>query len=119
MSKCNYVYVIRFGDIDHKVGFSVSPTRRIAEVKGQSVVRVWRRPNGDAQALEGIAHRLLREWRIPLPSEKERFSVSADVACEAIEIAARNVAVNANRGNDGVSAVPGCVIDDLREALRG
>lgn len=89
MSRCNYVYVIRFGDIDHKVGFSVSPTRRIAEVKGQSVVRVWRRPNGDAQALEAIAHRLLREWRIPLPSEKERFSVSADVACEAIEIAAR------------------------------
>jgi hypothetical protein len=35
-----------------------------------------------------------------------------------VEIAARNVAVNANRGNDGVSAVPGCVIDDLREALR-
>lgn len=35
-----------------------------------------------------------------------------------VEIYARNVAVNANRGNDGVSAVPGCVINDLRGALK-
>ena len=42
-----------------------------------------------------------------------------EVALRELALAAREVAVNSNRGNDGVSAVPGPLITDLRDALKG
>ena len=88
----NYVYVIRYGDLDHKVGFSVRPTQRLGHLRDTSplaltLVRTWHRPHGDAETVERVAHRLLATWRLDILGQMERFEVNARVACRAVETA--------------------------------
>lgn len=88
MSEGNYVYVISFSDLDHKIGFSNNPWRRIAELPGAiRVVKVWPCPAADGQMVESLAHRVLAEWRREIPSARERFNVSEAAACLAVELA--------------------------------
>ncbi len=89
----NYVYVIRYREHDHKIGFSVRPDQRFSALRAQTsasrIIRTWHRPDGDAQRVEGIAHRLLREWRLPIPRQVERFGLSEIAACMAVDLAVR------------------------------
>ena len=89
----NFVYVIRYREHDHKIGFSIRPESRLSALRSQTqaeaIVRTWHRPAGDAQRVERIAHLLLREWRLPIPSQVERFGLSEIAACMAVDLAVR------------------------------
>lgn len=85
MTGDNFVYVIRFGEMDHKIGFSNEPQRRLRQLPGsQRVVRIWSRPL-DAPRVEGVAHKLLCHWL--LEAGYERFGVPEVAACHAVEAA--------------------------------
>lgn len=87
MSDGGFVYVIRFGDYDHKIGVSYEPERRRAQVGGERVCRTWRGLGFNAYHIEGAAHRLLRSWRVLGVPGVERFQASEATACKAVELA--------------------------------
>lgn len=70
----------------------------------------------DASDVIGLLQHELVATRRSLAEQLDAARAEA-ARLRVVEIVARNVAVNANRGNDGVSAVPGCIIDNLRAAL--
>lgn len=91
MREGNYIYVIRYGIRDHKIGYSFKPRRRLSQLSknGHSLqlICAWHRPLNDARVVESIAHRFLCEWRLDIKSERERFEISAESACKAVELA--------------------------------
>lgn len=87
MSDGGFVYVIRFGDYDHKIGVSYEPERRCSQVGGERVCKTWRGLGFNAYDIEGTAHRLLRDWRIMGVPSVERFHASEATACKAVELA--------------------------------
>ena len=91
----NNLYVMRYGDRDSKIGVSVEPLGRWRQLRrggARGVVRQWHRPEGDAQRVEAIAHRVLSSWRHRIAGQRERFAVEADTACLAVELAIRLLA---------------------------
>lgn len=102
----NSIYVIRYEDRLHKVGFSNDPRSRmrflqLGEARRLSLIRSWPRPSGDAQTVEAQAHMLLAPWRDEQPGFRERFKVGGAAACAAVELA---VALVAERGKPPVAA---------------
>lgn len=86
----NFIYVIRYGERDVKIGISVAPVARLKQLKGGGAVHVvhrWYRPEGDARRLEAVAHRLLASWRHRISGQKERFAISERSAKQAVELA--------------------------------
>lgn len=91
----NHLYVMRYGDRDSKIGVSIEPLGRWRQLRrggARGVVRQWHRPEGDAQKVEAIAHRVLMSWRHRIAGQRERFAVEADTACLAVELAIRLLA---------------------------
>jgi len=94
VSAVNFVYVIRFGENDHKIGVSIAPLRRFSTLRctgAEKIVKVWQRP-GDAYRVETAAHRLLDGRRLCIGAQRERFRLSADAACMAVDLAIQIVA---------------------------
>jgi hypothetical protein len=89
----NYIYVIRYRERDHKIGFSIRPERRLKQLQCDGyvlrLVRAWHRPSGDAPRVESIAHRIVRQWQYELGGERERFELSETAACLAVDLAAQ------------------------------
>jgi len=86
----NYLYVMGYGVRDTKVGVSIAPMSRLAQLRttgAAGVVKDWLRPKGDAQKVEAIAHRLLASYRIQITGQRERFAIGAEAACQAVELA--------------------------------
>ncbi|WP_164868077.1 GIY-YIG nuclease family protein [Rhodovarius crocodyli] len=86
----NYLYVMGYGERDTKIGISVAPVSRLAQLRptgAAGVVKDWLRPAGDAQRVEAIAHRLLSTYRHQITGQRERFAVGAEAACQAVELA--------------------------------
>lgn len=118
MTGDNFVYVIRFGELDHKIGYSNEPQRRRHQLPGaQHVVRVWRRP-ADAPKVEGVAHRLLARWL--LEDGYERFGVPEAAACHAVEaaIAIVDAMPSVDRQNGQPKFAGSAVVLPMREPLR-
>lgn len=90
VTRPNYVYVIRFGDYDHKIGISVDPAQRRKSLGpgARTIVKTWRRAQGDARHVERVAHDILQRWRRPT-IYSERFTISGETACMAVRLAAR------------------------------
>jgi hypothetical protein len=83
------VYVMEYGPRDSKVGISVEPALRFRALRAAGAGRLhrqWVRP-ADARAVEAMAHRLLRDFRVRVSGQRERFHVSADAAARAVELA--------------------------------
>lgn len=87
MTDGGFVYVIRFGDHDHKIGVSYDPDKRRSQVGGERVCKTWRGLGFNAYHIEGTAHDLLRAWRVPGVPGVERFRASESTACRAVELA--------------------------------
>jgi len=83
----DFVYVIRFGDHDHKIGVSIYPDKRLWQVGGERVCRTWRHDHFSAYAIEGAVHRMLKDRRIMGVPTVERFRVTEEAACMAVEMA--------------------------------
>jgi len=86
----NYLYVMGYGERDTKIGVSIAPVSRLAQLRptgAAGVIKDWLRPTGDAQRVEAIAHRLLASYRIQITGQRERFAVGAEAACQAVELA--------------------------------
>lgn len=86
----NYLYVMRYGDRDSKIGISIAPQKRLRQLRPTGVgdlVRQWFRPAGDAQEVEAVAHRVLSQWRHRISGQRERFRAGADTACLAVQLA--------------------------------
>jgi len=85
----NYIYVMRYGENLHKIGFSIKPLARLRALRSPSMdiglVASWERPNGDAQVIEKLVHRALKPHRITAHGTTETFTVSAQRAIRAIE----------------------------------
>lgn len=89
MAEMSSVYVIEYGPRDSKVGVSVDPLGRARALRATGagkLARAWSRP-ADARAVEGMAHRLLRDFRVRVSGQRERFHVSAAAAARAVELA--------------------------------
>jgi len=87
VDKASFVYVIRRGPREHKIGHSTSPARRMSHLQGGSRQRlslVASEPCDNAPQIEAYAHWLLRESQI----RGEWFAVTAEAALVAI-VAAR------------------------------
>ena len=83
----SFVYVMQVAPAVVKVGRSNIPERRahqLTRVWGQKVAVVFKLHCGNAPAVELAAHRMLAAYRI----EGEWFSVEAQEAIRAIEVAA-------------------------------
>lgn len=92
-----YVYVICYRDDLHKIGVSIHPPSRLANLRSEGwphlrVVKMWLRPDGDAYDIEAEAHRILSHRRSDCRNAQERFAVSGDVACMAVAMAIKIVA---------------------------
>jgi len=85
----NFVYVMRYGERLHKIGFSVSPLARLRALRFRDMeiglIQSWERPHGDAQIIERLVHRALKPHRAPAYGTTETFAVSAHRAIAAIE----------------------------------
>ena len=84
-----YVYVMAMKDGPIKIGISIDPTRRLDQVRAQTVgeiglVAQWR--HGSSHAVEQAAHKILADRR----AYGEWFSVDVYTAFDAVaEIAAK------------------------------
>jgi hypothetical protein len=92
----NFVYCAWYGDDLYKVGFSGNPEVRVASLFSGNwprpyIIKLWKRPNGDAHKVEQRAHKILAYYWRHSQHSNELFSGTREQICDGVDRAVAEI----------------------------